>query len=355
MKRIDNSLYEQIKTIIEQARSTAYRAINFSMVLAYWKIGKKIVEEEQKGKSKATYGTGLLIELSRRLTVDFGKGYSETNLKYFRQFYLTFQSEQNGHALGDESSDIAHGKSHALRDELSWTHYRLLIKVDNESARNYYMKEAIAQGWSTRALDRQINTLAYERILSSKNKIQVKNAADKEAKNTITSLDLIKDPYVLEFLQLPDNRDYYERDIETAIINKLQQFLLELGKGFAFVSRQKRITIDGDHFSIDLVFYNYILKCFVLIDLKLGKLSHQDIGQLDLYVRWYEDQEKTKSDNPTIGIILCAEKNETIVKYSVLKDSKQLFASKYKLYLPTEEELKRELEAEILQFKLQNE
>lgn len=331
-----DSLYIEIKTILQQARDSSYRAVNFTMVVAYWEIGKRIVEAEQGGKLRAKYGASLLKELSKKLTVDFGKGFDESNLRYMRLFYSAFPIRD------------------ALRHELSWTHYRLLLRINNEVAQKYYLNESIEQGWSSRALERQINTFSYERIISSKNKMQLKNLIDKESKNTYTPFDLIKDPYVLEFLQLPGNTDHNERDMETAIINKLQQFMLELGKGFAFVSRQKRITADNDHFYIDLVFYNYILKCFILIDLKLGKLTHQDIGQMDLYVRWYEANEKTLLDNPTIGIILCNEKNETIVKYSVLKDSKQLFASKYKLYLPSEEELKRELEAELLQFELEN-
>ena len=331
-----DSLYIEIKTILQEARKAAYRAVNFTMVLAYWDIGKRIVEAEQGGKDRAEYGTAMLEELSYKLTADFGKGFTPTNLKYMRLFYQAFPIR------------------HALRDELSWTHYRLLLKVENESARMYYVNEAIAQRWSTRALERQINTLTYERILSSKNKREIKEATDKEAKDSLTPLDIIKDPYVLEFLQITADTQFYERDLESAIIEKLQHFLLELGKGFSFVARQKRISAEDDHFYVDLVFYNYILKCFVLIDLKLGKLTHQDIGQMDFYVRWYEEQERQESDNPTIGIILCSQKNETIVKYSLLKDNKQLFASKYKLYLPTEEELRRELEAELLQYQLNN-
>ncbi len=352
---VDKSLYAEIKNIIAQARDAAFRAVNISMVIAYWQIGKRIVEEEQKGKAKATYGSQLMKELSKQLTSDFGKGYSETNLKYFRQFYLIFQSDKNGHALRDESSIRSHQKSHALRDELSWTHYRLLMRVENVDARNYYIDEAITQNWSTRALERQINSFYYERIMSSKNKKGVLQEAKQSTdKLPLSPEDFIKDPYVLEFLDIPSDLGYLEKDIEKAIIHKLQQFMLEMGKGFSFVAQQKRISAEGDHFYVDLVFYNYVLKCFVLIDLKLGKLIHQDIGQMDLYVRWYEENEKTTSDNPTIGIILCSEKNETIVKYSVLKESKQLFTSKYKLYLPTEEEFKKELEAELLHFKLEN-
>ncbi|TDH26800.1 DUF1016 domain-containing protein [Segetibacter sp. 3557_3] len=351
----EQMLYDEIRSIIEQARTTAYRAVNFSMVVAYWNIGRRIVEHEQSGDVKATYGTGTLKQLSKKLTAEFGKGFTETNLKYCRQFYLVFPPVEKSHAARDGSG---HGleKGHALRDELSWTHYRLLLKVENESARKYYMREAIAQNWSTRALERQINTFYYERIVSSKNS---KGVSD-EAHNVTGELaavpeDFIKDPYVLEFLDLPSGSGFLEKDLENAVILKLQHFLLELGKGFSFVAQQKRISAGDDHFYVDLVFYNYILKCFILIDLKLGKLSHQDIGQMDLYVRWFEEHIKGETDNPTIGIILCSEKNETVVKYSVLKDSKQLFASKYKLYLPSEKELKAEVERELLHFRLERE
>jgi len=350
-----NSLYKEIKNILQEARQSAYRSVNFAMVIAYWKIGKRIVEEEQKGKSKAAYGTALLKELSVQLTADFGKGYSETNLKYFRQFYLTFSFYENGHALSDQSNVTVNQKSHALRGELTWTHYRLLMRVENEVARHYYREEAIAQNWSTRALERQINSFYYERIISSKNKKGVIDEAKKETNRlALSPEDFIKDPYILEFLNIPSESGFLEKDIEKAIIQKLQQFMLEMGKGFSFVAQQKRISAEDEHFYVDLVFYNYILKCFVLIDLKLGKLNHQDIGQMDLYVRWFEDNLRTSTDNPTIGIILCSEKNETIIKYSILKGSKQLFTSKYKLYLPTEEEFKKELETELLQFRLEN-
>jgi predicted nuclease of restriction endonuclease-like (RecB) superfamily len=313
------------------------------------------VEHEQGGQSKAAYGEGLLKELSQKLTADFGKGFTVTNLKYFRQFYIAFPAHGKGHALRDQlgEADLAE-KGHALRPELSWTHYRLLLKVENENARNYYMNEAIAQNWSSRALERQINSFYYERILSSKKDKAVIEEAQKATEALVASPeDFIKDPYVLEFLALPSGSGFLERDLEAAIIQKLQQFLLELGKGFSFVAQQKRISAGDEHFYVDLVFYNYILKCFVLIDLKLGKLSHQDIGQMDLYVRWFEEHMKTSSDNPTIGIILCSEKNETIVKYSVLKESKQLFASKYKLYLPTEAELIKEVEQELLHYRIE--
>jgi predicted nuclease of restriction endonuclease-like (RecB) superfamily len=360
----DDSLYGQIKSILEDARKSAYRAVNFTMVLAYWQIGRIIVEQEQSGETKAIYGQGLLKDLAKKLTEDFGKGYTETNLKYFRQFYLAFPPSIKSHAVRDESSKaVTNRKSHAVRDELenpstlrkelTWTHYRLLLRVDNQKARDYYINEAIAQSWSTRALERQINSFYYERIISSKNKEEVEAEAVNNTKNlTGQPHDFIKDPYVLEFLDIPANSGYLEKDLENGIIQKLQQFLLELGKGFSFVAQQKRISAEEENFYIDLVFYNYILKCFVLIDLKLGKLTHEDIGQMDFYVRWVEENMKGETDNPTIGIILCSQKSETLVKYSVLKDSKQLFASKYKLYLPTEEELKEELERELLNYRL---
>jgi predicted nuclease of restriction endonuclease-like (RecB) superfamily len=369
-------LYAEIKSILDDARKSAYRAVNFAMVLAYWEIGKRIVEEEQKGNKRAGYGEALLKELSEKLTAEFGKGFSVAGLKNYRQFYLAFSQHPKRSALRSESPAMEE-KSSALRSELqknngeepdglqeafqlrkelTWTHYRLLMRVENLEARHYYIDETIAENWSTRALERQINSFYYERIVSSKHKEEVQAEA-KANTGALTSQpqDFIKDPYVLEFLDIPANSGYLEKDLESGIIEKLQHFLLELGKGFSFVAQQKRISAGEDHFYIDLVFYNYILKCFVLIDLKLGKLTHQDIGQMDLYVRWYEENIKGETDNATIGIILCSEKNETVVKYSVLKDSKQLFASKYKLYLPTEEELKEELERELLNYKLERE
>lgn len=276
----------------------------------------------------------MLKKLSIQLSNEFGKGFDESNLRNMRLFYHAFLIRD------------------ALRHELSWTHYRFLMKVESPDARSYYMNEAAEQNWSTRTLERQINSLYFQRLLSSKDKKAITAHAQKENfQDKPTILDFVKDPYILEFLQLQPNATLYERELETELLNKLQLFLLELGKGFSFVARQKRISADDDHFYIDLVFYNYILKCFILVDLKVGRLSHQDIGQMDLYVRYYEDQVKQESDNPTIGLILCAEKNETIVKYSVLKESKQIFASKYKLYLPTEKELIAELNAELEQLR----
>lgn len=320
----NQKLYFKIKEVLELARSQAYRAVNSAMVQAYWNVGRLIVEEEQKGKNKAGYGDTLIENLSQKLIKDFGKGFTTTNLKYFRQFYISFK-------IG-----------HAVRDQLTWTHYRLLLKVERPDVRDFYIQECIDNNWSTRQLERQLNSFYYERLLSSKNKALIR----KDSKQTEASselMDIIKDPYVLEFLAIADKSHLVEEELEQALLDKLKDFLMELGKGFSFVARQKRITLDGEHFYIDLVFYNYILKCFVLIDLKVGKLTHQDIGQMDFYVRYCEKEIKQEGDNPTIGIILCAEKNDAMVKYSMLSDNKKLFASKYMLYLPTEEELKKEL------------
>ncbi|MBM3235333.1 DUF1016 domain-containing protein [Candidatus Poribacteria bacterium] len=329
-----DAVYQSITDILEAARTTAYRSVNVAMVQAYWQIGRIIVEEEQKGHQRADYGKALIAELARRLTRDYGKGFTESNLKYMRQFYLTFPNR------------------HALRDELSWTHYRLLLKLEKEGARNFYLLETINNNWSTRELERQINALLYERLALSKDKEKVMELSTK-GQVVQAAHDLIKDPYVLEFLEVKENQAVLEKDLEQSLIDRLQDFLLELGKGFAFVARQRRITIDGDHFYIDLVFYNYILKCFTLIDLKIGKLTPQDIGQMDFYVRYFEQEEKQESDNPTIGLILCSDKNEAMVKYTLLEDNQRIFASKYKLYLPTEEELQRELLDERVKIELE--
>lgn len=343
------SIYNRVREILETARSSAYRAVNFAMVQAYWHIGMVIVEEEQRGKTKADYGEHLIKELSERLTNEFGRGFDSRNLWFMRSFYLSFEIMN---AVRSQSASLSKQKSHALRDELpavrpelSWTHYRLLLKVNKPDVRSFYIEECIAGNWSTRQLERQINSFYYERLLSSRAKKPVKKEIQK-LEPPLKPEDIIKDPYVLEFLNVQENIRFLEKDLECALLGKLQEFLLELGKGFSFVGRQRRISADGDNFYIDLVFYNYLLKCFVLIDLKIGKLTHQDIGQMDFYVRYYENEIRTETDNPTIGLILCAEKNETVVKYSFLNENKRLFASKYKLYLPTEKELKEELERE---------
>ncbi len=323
---VNQNFYNEIRSILLSARNKVYQTANFAMVEAYWNIGKSIIEE-QGGKEKAEYGTGLLKELSKQMTHDFGKGFTVANLKNMRQFYLTFP---NGYAL---------------RSELSWTHYRLLMRVENDNARDFYLQEAVKSGWSTRQLERQINTFFYERLLSSKNKEKV--AAEIQTSEAVkTPEDIIRDPYVLEFLGINPNDDFYESDLEQALITHLQKFLLELGRGFSFVARQKRITFDGRHFWIDLVFYNYILKCFVLIDLKVGDLTHQDLGQMQMYVHYYERELMNEGDNPPIGIVLCADKSESVVRFTLPENETQIFASKYKLYLPSEEELLQELRRE---------
>ena len=327
-----NHFYNNIKTILQQARDTAYKQVNFIMVEAYWHIGQQIVEEEQKGEDRAKYGSYLIKELSQKLTADFGKGFSEQSIRNMRQFYNAFPIRST------------------LWSELSWSHYKLIIRLKDEGAREWYMQEAVKANWSVRALERQIGTHYYERLLSSREKEPViEEAKEKTKELQLTPKDIIKDPYVLEFLDLKDNKSFRESDLESSLIDKIQEFLLELGRGFAFVDRQKRIQTEHSDFYIDLVFYNYILKCFVIIDLKRGKLTHQDVGQMDMYVRMFDDLEKSEDDNPTIGIILCTEKDNTVVKYSVIDDSNNLFVSKYQMYLPTEEELRAEIERDVLE------
>ena len=323
---MEQQFYQQIKHILLEARNKVYQTANFAMVEAYWNIGKSIVEQ-QGGEEKAEYGVRLIAELSKQMSTDFGKGFTVANLKNMRQFYLTFP------------------KSYALRSELSWTHYRLLMRVENKNARQFYIEEAIKSNWSTRQLERQINSFFYERLLSSQNKEKVSEEMQKLESAKVPE-DIIRDPYVLEFLGLNPKDDFYESDLEEALITHLQKFLLELGRGFSFVARQKRITFDGRHFRIDLVFYNYILKCFVLIDLKIGDLTHQDLGQMQMYVHYYERELMNEGDNPPMGIVLCADKSESIVKYTLPENETQIFASKYKLYLPSEEELSQELQRE---------
>lgn len=323
------TFFSDVKSILATARHQTYKTINSIMVETYWKIGKRIVEEEQRGVSKAKYGQFLIKELSKQLADEFGKGFSVANLKNFRQFYLVFPMLD---------------KSYTLCSQLSWSHFRLIMRVEDLQVREYYMKEVVSQSWSVRQLERNINTLYYERLLTNRNEDNIlPEQTGIEKKST---RDFIKDPYVLEFLQLPEDYSVSEKEIEAAIINKLQQFLLELGKGFSFVGRQFRISTETTHYYIDLVFYNFLLKCFVLIDLKIDKLSHQDIGQMDMYVRMFDDLKKGEDDNPTVGIIFCTSKDETTVKYSVLNDNNHIFASKYRLILPTEDELRAELDRE---------
>ena len=336
MLEIEDNIYKEIKSILEQARNKVYKVANSTMVEAYWNIGRVIVEK-QGGSNKAEYGTALIKNLSKKMTKEFGKGFTTTNLKYMRQFYLTFQ------------------KSHALSDQLTWTHYRLLMRVENENARNFYIEECIKSNWSTRQLERQITTLFYERLLSSKDKEKVSKEIYKLEPQIKKAEDIIKDPYVLEFLGLPENTSFLEKNLEQALIDHLQKFLLELGRGFSFVARQKRITFDGRHFYIDLVFYNYLLKCFVLIDLKVGDLTHQDLGQMQMYVHYFEEEMINEGDNPPIGIVLCADKSDSIVKYTLSKNETQVFASKYKAYLPSEEELLSEIRKEYNMLKQEEE
>ncbi len=316
---VNANLYKQITEILINARNQTYRAANSAMVAAYWQIGKSIVER-QGGADRADYGTQLITELSKKLTEDFGKGFDERNLRNMRAFYLAFPIWNT------------------VCTELTWSHYRTVLRVENEAARNWYIQEAISQSWSVRQLDRQISTLYYDRLLASRDKTPVEIEASEKLKNVPTT-EFIKDPYVLEFLGLNEYPSLRESEIEQALIDNLQNFLLDLGKGFCFVARQKRMRYDDEDFYIDLVFYNSILKCHVLIDLKIGKLTHQDIGQMDSYIRMFDALYKNEDDNPTLGIILCSEKSEAIVKYSVLNDKKNIFASKYQFTLPSEEEL----------------
>ena len=327
-------LFAEIREVLVTARRTAYKAVNFAMVTAYWNVGRLIVEDEQQGNTRAEYGKAILADLAKRLTDEFGKGFDERELRRIRQFYLVFP------------------KWDALRPELTWTHYRLLIRVQNEQARLWYMNEAAEQTWSSRQLDRQISVLYYERLLNSTDTLSVR----KEAENNLAQLapqEFIHDPYVLEFLNLKNYPGLHETDIEKSLINNLQSFLLELGKGFCFVARQKLMRYEEEDFYVDLVFYHSILKCHVLIDLKLGKLTHQDVGQMDSYIRMFDDLYKHTDDNPTLGLILCSDKNEAVVKYSVLAEHRQIFASKYLLELPTPEVLQQEIMRERKQLEIE--
>lgn len=363
----NGELFDRVAFILDQARANVVRSVNNQMVIAYWLIGREIVKEVQGGDERAEYGKKILEELSSRLSQRYGKGFSVTNLRYFRLFYQTYAqrlpqihhmacdesgqldvSSQNHHMACDvlEDMSLAVEKSECIMGfspVLSWSHYRTLTKVENINERLFYEIEAEKENWTVEILRRQINTFLFARLLKSRDKVGLMKLT-REGHNPINPIDTIKEPYILDFLGLPDSDILHESKLEKAIINNLQSFLLELGKGFAFVGRQKRLQFDDDFFYIDLVFYNCILKCYLLIDLKIGELTHQDVGQMDSYVRIFDDRYITPGDNPTIGLILCSKKNETIAKYSVLNNSKQLFASKYMLYLPTEEELKREIQ-----------
>lgn len=349
-------LVERVATIIDDAQAQVVRNVNSTMVLAYWHIGREIVEFVQLGAARAQYGEQIIATLSERLGGRVGRGYSVSNLRYFRQFFQTYAErsptvEEIHHEARDEfrPRQIHHearGESQAgpkgFSRSLSWTHYRTLLQVVDPRARAFYEIEAARERWTTPHLERQVHTQLFARLIKSRNKAGVLDLANRG--NVIERpLDLMKSPLVLDFLDLPDHEELHESDLESAIISKLSHFLLELGKGFAFIGRQKRITFEDDDFFIDLVFYNVILKCYLLIDLKLGKLAHQDIGQMDTYVRLYDAHGRTPGDGPTIGLILCAEKNEAVARYSILHEHEQLFAAKYVTYLPTVEELEREL------------
>ncbi len=315
--------YKEIRSYIVNAKQQVYKAVNSAMVEAYWNIGKKIYEVCGEN-DRAAYGKQVLKDISEALTKEFGQGFSVQNLRKMRQFYTVYQ------------------KRSTLSSELSWSHYQLLMRIENDEARQFYTNECAKASWSVRQLQRQINTMYYNRILASNDKKSVAQ----EIETTVPKPEyesIIKDPYVLEFLNLPANEHFYESNLEEALINHLQKFLLELGRGFSFVARQKHFVVDGRHFYIDLVFYNYILKCFVLIDLKTEDLTHQDIGQMQMYVNYYTRELMNEGDNPPIGILLCADKSDTLVKYTLPEDNNQIYASKYMTYLPSEEELKREL------------
>jgi predicted nuclease of restriction endonuclease-like (RecB) superfamily len=356
-------LLERVVTILEQARSQVVRSVNSAMVLAYWQIGRELVEFHQRGARRAGYGDQQLEALSARLHERVGRGFSVTNLRYFRLFYQSYANREptirhkpcdelvagteKHHKAGDVSAALAlaarpGGRLAGFSARLSWSHYRTLTKVDNPAARAFYEIESELEGWSVPHLERQIHTQLFARLLKSRDKAGVLDLATR-GQVIERPIDLIKRPVVLDFLDLPESSSLRESDLEGAILSKLSEFLLELGKGFAFVARQKRLSFEDEDFYVDLVFYNVILKCHLLIDLKLGKLTHQDVGQMDSYIRLFDARGRTEGDGPTIGLILCAEKNEAVARYSILHEHEQLFAAKYVTYLPTVEELEREI------------
>lgn len=364
-KGLARGLFERVAGILDEARSAVVRSVNSAMVLAYWHIGREIVDSLQGGDDRAEYGRRLIDDLSLRLTERYGRGFSTTNLRYFRTFHQVYaeRTAEIRHIACGESgaAEIRHTEGGVLKDlalaaqgqdsgrgfspALGWSHYRALMAVDHRAERLFYEIEAEKEVWSVEVLQRQIHSLLFARLLKSRNKAGVLELA-REGQAIRRSTDALKDPYVLDFLDLPDGGRLRESDLESAIIDKLQTFLLELGKGFAFVARQRRLAYEDEHFYVDLVFYHTILKCYLLIDLKVGKLTHQDVGQMDSYVRLFDDQFTREDDNPTLGLVLCAEKNEAIAKYSVLNEGRQIFAARYLKHLPSEAELKREIERE---------
>lgn len=350
LSKSDNQLFGKIAGLLNEARKFIVKNVNQTIVLTYFEIGKLIVEEEQEGKKRAEYGKSVLKELSQRLTDEFGKGYSVYNLERMRNFYLVFKDrivepEKSASLMrkSDEEKSASPMRKIESPFNLSWTHYLQLIKIENEKERNFYEIEAVNNNWSVRELERQYDSSLYERLVLSRDKEGIKELSRKGQVVT-KPIDTIKEPYVLDFLGLEEKDKYTESDLETAIINKLEHFLTELGKGFLFVGRQQRITIEDEHFYVDLVFYNRLLQCFVLIDLKIGKLKHQDLGQMQMYVNYYDEFKKTKEENLTIGIVLCKQKNETLVRITLPKENQQIFASKYQTVLPSKEELKQLIE-----------
>jgi predicted nuclease of restriction endonuclease-like (RecB) superfamily len=325
---VNAAIVNEIKNIIAGAKERAIRAVDHERVLMYWHIGKVIFEEEQQGKDRADYGTYLIKYLSEQLQPEFGSSFSIRQLELFRQLYRTFPI------------------ANALRSQFTWTHYRMFIRIDNHDKREYYIAEALKNNWTSRQLERQINSQLFERLLLSNDKESVLAVARGE-KQPSEAKEIIKDPLVLEFLGLKREAAYYEKDLESAIITHLQEFLLELGNGFSFVARQRRIHLEGDEFFVDLVFYNRLLQCFVIIEIKTHKLTHQDLGQLQMYVNYFDRTEKLPHENKTIGILLCADKNNAVVKYSLPENNQQIFASKYELYLPSEQQLITEMKKEM--------
>lgn len=336
---LSSEFLHSVSGVVEEAQKKALTAVNLAMVYAYYEIGRKIVEEEQHGKNRAAYGKQILKELSAYLTKKFGKGYSVDNLKLFRRFYMTYSQDQIGETVFPQLSQLPIVGS-GRRFYLSWSHYLKLMRIDNINERHFYEIESVKNGWSLAELKRQFNSALYERLALSRNKKGVYELALK-GQVVQSPGDAVKDPYVLEFLGLEEKSEYSETELETRIIDHLQKFLLELGTGFAFVGRQVRFTFEEEHFKVDLVFYNRLLRCFVLFDLKIGELKHQDIGQMQMYVHYYDRVVKLEDENPTIGIILCKDKNNAVVEMTLPEDNSQIFASKYQTVLPSKDELQK--------------
>jgi len=362
-----DSLFQRVTSILEQARGNVVRSVNANMVLAYWLIGREIVQALQGGDARAEYGKQVVEKLSTRLTKEYGRGFSTTNLWYFRQFYQVYMGRMGiphlsgGESTGGEKLHLSGGElarsekydpsnsdaTQGFSSQLSWSHYRALMRVQDEQARVFYEQESVECGWSKTQLERQIQSSYYQRIVANGGKEGLtRHDRERLLGDSTSPRHILKSPYVLEFLDLPDSKELHESTLEQAIIDNLQSFLLELGKGFSFVARQKHMRFEDDDFYVDLVFYNFMLKCFLIIDLKIGKLTHRDVGQMDGYVRLFEDRFKVAGDNPTIGLILCSDKNEAVAKYSVLSEGRQVFAAKYLQFLPSEQELKLEIERE---------